>query len=161
MKKSNRIKALVPGRPSLGSILGGLALMVALGGSAAANLPGTQTVNSGDIKNDNVKAVDLKDGSVKDAELGTIVVRTATTALNDGASGRATATCNAGERIIGGGGEPQQQVSDFISQGTHPSDGGGVRTASGNSFTHWNTKGTNVAGTTATIDLISYAICLQ
>lgn len=91
----------------------------------------------------------------------TIVVRAATTALGDGVSGRATATCNAGERIIGGGGEHQQQVADFIYQGTHPSDGGGTRTTAGNTPTHWNTKGTNVAGATATIDLIGYAICLQ
>lgn len=170
MGSSDHKKRRILRRPSLGTILGSLALMVALGGTAAA-LPGTNTVNSGDVKPDTLKAADIKTGAVKsgeidsgavqDSELGTIVVRTATTALGDGASGRATATCNAGEKIIGGGGEPQQQVSDFIYQGTHPSDGSGIRTTSGNSFTHWNTKGTNVAGATASIDLISYAICLQ
>lgn len=39
-----------------------VALFAALTGAAAA-LPGTQTVNSGDIKNNNVKSIDLKDGA--------------------------------------------------------------------------------------------------
>jgi hypothetical protein len=39
-----------------------VALFAALTGAAAA-LPGTQTVNSGDIKNENVKSIDLKDGA--------------------------------------------------------------------------------------------------
>ena len=38
-----------------------VALFAAISGTAAA-LPGTQTVNSGDIKNNNVKSIDLKDG---------------------------------------------------------------------------------------------------
>ena len=39
-----------------------VALFAAITGAAAA-LPGTQTVNSGDIKNENVKSIDLKDGA--------------------------------------------------------------------------------------------------
>ena len=39
-----------------------VALFAAISGTAAA-LPGTQTVNSGDIKNNNVKSIDLKDGA--------------------------------------------------------------------------------------------------
>ncbi len=38
-----------------------VALFAAITGAAAA-LPGTQTVNSGDIKNETVKSIDLKDG---------------------------------------------------------------------------------------------------
>ncbi len=38
-----------------------VALFAAISGTAAA-LPGTQTVNSGDIKNESVKSIDLKDG---------------------------------------------------------------------------------------------------
>jgi hypothetical protein len=39
-----------------------VALFAALSGAAVA-LPGTETVNSGDIKNENVKSIDLKDGA--------------------------------------------------------------------------------------------------
>lgn len=44
-----------------------VALFAALSGAALA-LPGTQTVNSGDIKNENVKSIDLKDGAAVTGE---------------------------------------------------------------------------------------------
>ena len=47
------------GAPAL--VISIVALFAALSGAAVA-LPGTETVNSGDIKNESVKSVDLKDG---------------------------------------------------------------------------------------------------
>ena len=43
-------------------IVSGVALFAAITGAAVA-LPGTQTVNSGDVKNESLKSVDLKDGA--------------------------------------------------------------------------------------------------
>ncbi len=53
--KSNRTRRL---SPSL--LVSFVALFVALSGAAVA-LPGTETVNSGDIKDNSVKSVDLRD----------------------------------------------------------------------------------------------------
>lgn len=49
-------------RPSHATVVAYLALFVAIGGTAAA-LPGQNTVNSGDVKNETLKSQDLKDGA--------------------------------------------------------------------------------------------------
>jgi len=156
-------KARIKGRlrlPSAGLVVGCIALIVSLGGTATA-LQGTRTVQDNDLKTNSVKKRAIAAGAVQNTELGDIVVRTATQPIGDGASGRAEATCLAGERIIGGGGEWQQSGSDALYHGDHPSNGGGTRATNGNGFTHWNAKGTNLAGANASLDLIAYAVCLQ
>ena len=191
MRRLSRFNLRRIPRPGPGTVLGMLALMVALGGTAAADLAGTNTVVSNDIapnavrasdiatnavqapeintdavrapeiRTDAVEEAELDAGSVQDAELGTIVVRSATTAIPDGGSGRAEASCNAGERLIGGGGATQQSASDAIFHGSEPSIGGGLIPVSGNTFSDWNAKATNVAGGLATVDVRAWAICLQ
>lgn len=52
-------------RPQHSTIVAYLALFVALGGTAAVALPGTNTVNSGDIKNNSVKGKDVNEKSLK------------------------------------------------------------------------------------------------
>ena len=84
------------------NLVGYLALFVALGGTAAG-LPGRNTVDSGDIKNANVKSVDIKDNTLKGAD-----VRTDTLAGSDIKEGsldttvlqrRVSAGCAAGRAI--------------------------------------------------------------
>lgn len=169
MERFTRIKSRL-GLPSPALVVGCIAVVLALGGTASA-LNGTNTVDQGDLQTGSVGAPEIKtgavrkaeinDGAVQDAELGDIIVRTATTPIADGASGRAEATCDPGERIIGGGGEWQQSGTDAMYHGDHPSTGGGTRATNGNDFTHWNAKGTNLPGANASLDLIAYAICLQ
>lgn len=49
-------------KPSPALLVAVIALVAALGGSAIA-LPGKNTVNSGDVKNDSIKSADLRDGT--------------------------------------------------------------------------------------------------
>lgn len=59
----------LPGRPSPGVVVAIVALVLALTGSAIA-LPGRDSVNSGDIKNNTVRSKDLKNGKgVKSADV--------------------------------------------------------------------------------------------
>ena len=58
--KSQRSKSKRNRRLSPSLLVSFVALFVALSGAAVA-LPGTETVNSGDIKDNSVKSVDLKD----------------------------------------------------------------------------------------------------
>jgi len=173
MKHLSRFKGRLR-RPSPGTILGLLALMVALGGTAAANLPGRGSVNSGDIKNGAVKAIDIKtgavlaeelaSGAVQDEELGTIVARVDVTALGDGVSGTAEASCLAGEKLIGGGGHFQSNVADAALRGSYPSTGGnGIIPLDGGTFDAWAVTGQNVAGapSAGNLDLKAWALCLQ
>jgi hypothetical protein len=155
---------------AVGPALGMLALFIALGGVADA-LPGANTVDGNDLRagtvdtrevtNNSLFARDIAPGAIQDSELGTIVVREASTALPDGASGRAEATCNAGERLIGGGGATQQSGTDAIFHGSHPSVGGGLAPVSGNTFSAWNAKATNAVGGSVTVDVKAWAVCLQ
>ncbi|MGH7490361.1 MAG: hypothetical protein ACREMY_32840, partial [bacterium] len=102
--KIGRLRSLSPG-----TILGLLALTVALGGTAAANLPGKNSVISSDIKNGAFKAPDIKDGAVQAAELGPITLRTGNqvsitdTTGQDGdftSNGKSTVACDPGEVLI-------------------------------------------------------------
>jgi hypothetical protein len=160
------------GKPwnAVGPALGMLALFVALGGTAQA-LGGANTVDANDLQantvdsrevvNQSLFARDIAPGAIQDSELGTIVTRSASTALADGASGRAEATCNAGERLIGGGGSTQQSAPDAIFHGAHPSIGGGVAPGAGVTPTAWNAKATNEIGNLASVTVNAYALCLQ
>lgn len=156
--------------PRAGTVLGTIAVVAALAGTAQA-LPGTDVVDADDldratvasreIADDTVKARDIQAGAIKADELGTIVVRSATTAIPDGGSGRAEAECLAGETPVGGGGMTQQSGTDAIFHGSHPSIGGGLTPVDGNPFTDWNAKATNEAGGLVTVDVKAYILCLQ
>jgi hypothetical protein len=157
-------------RPSPAGVLAFIALGAALGGTATA-LPGTLSVQANDlrtgsvtaraIRTDAVREAEIQAGAVQDAELGDIVVRSDTNSLGDGSSGRAEASCDAGERMIGGGGKTQQSAPDAIFHGSHPSIGGGVAPVDGNGFDAWNANATNEIGNLATVDVVAWAICLQ
>jgi len=74
------------------------------------------------IRTDAVREAEIQAGAVQDAELGTIVSRKDTTAIPDGGSGRADVQCDAGERMIGGGGNVQQSSPDAIYHGDNPTN---------------------------------------
>jgi hypothetical protein len=155
---------------AVGPALGMLALFVALGGTAQA-LGGANTVDANDLQantvdsrevtNNSLQARDIAAGAIQNGELGVIVSRVVSTAIPDGGSGRAEATCNAGERLIGGGGNTQQSAPDAIFHGATPSIGGGVAPVNGVTPTAWNAKATNEAGNLASVTVNAYALCLQ
>lgn len=112
-----------PRLPSPGLILGLVALAVALGGTAMANLPGNNSVISSDIKNNNVRSPDIKSNAVKQSEIAanavgqsevgtdavgadelkaTWIVGSGET-VNANSADSATATCPVGSQVISGG----------------------------------------------------------
>jgi hypothetical protein len=119
-------------------VLSALALFAATTGVATA-LPGTDTVNSGDIKNERVKSEDLKDGSITKDDLGAssidseaigdgIHTHESTTVVGGGAAengnyntGTVTASCGAGEELISGSARWQDDAASeelFVSEVT-------------------------------------------
>jgi len=176
MKRMNGIKRTIVRRPSLGTVVGSLALMVALGGSAAANLPGKNSVVSTDIKNGHVKAADIRTnavrsdelatnavdsdelatdavdtdelarGAVRASELGPIAERSRTVSVLDGSQNNATVDCQPGEIVIGGGNN-WSQLNTNVRLQRSMRDGNG-----------WNAAGSNNSG--ATRNLTVYAYCL-
>lgn len=100
-------------RPSPGTVIAMLALMVALGGTAAANLPGNNSVISSDIANSAVRAPDIRADAVRASEIRTDAVgadELKATFINgsgqnvtNGTSNQATATCPAGMQVVSGG----------------------------------------------------------
>ena len=52
------------------NVLGFIAIFIALSGTAAASLPGTDTVDSGDIINGEVRNPDIRDGAVTSGKIG-------------------------------------------------------------------------------------------
>jgi dissimilatory sulfite reductase (desulfoviridin) alpha/beta subunit len=93
------------------TVLSGVALFVALSGAAVA-LPGQNTVNSGDIIDQSVKARDLKTASVKADEISDgIQPRSNSVVVNGGINEngaytveQVTASCQPGEELISGSG---------------------------------------------------------
>ena len=153
------------GLPSPAMIVGVVAVVLALGGSATA-LNGTRTVQDNDLKNNSVTArairtdavreAEIQAGAVQDTELGTIVSRKDTTSIPDGGSGRADVQCDPGERMIGGGGNVQQSAPDAIYHGDNPTN-----PVNGTTFSTWEAHATNEAGNLANVDVNVWAICLQ
>ena len=167
MKRMNGIKRTIGRRPSLGTVLGSLALMVALGGSATANLPGKNSVVSTDIKNNHVKAADIRTDAVRAAEiqsaavgtselapaavhaadLGQIVERSVTVPVIDGSQNNATIKCQPGEVVIGGGNNWSALNTKLWLQRS-------MRVGNG-----WNAAGVNDSGQQR--NLTVYAYCLE
>jgi hypothetical protein len=119
-------------------VLSALALFAATTGVAAA-LPGTDTVNSGDIKDERVKSQDLKDSSITRDDLGPssvdseeigdgIHTHESTTVVGGGAAengtynvGTATVSCGASEELISGSARWQDEGANeelFVSEVT-------------------------------------------
>lgn len=92
-------------------VLSVMALFMALSGAAVA-LPGGNTVNSGDIVDQTIKARDMKTASVKADELGDGIQPRSNSVVVDGGTNEngayiveeATASCAPGEELISGSG---------------------------------------------------------
>jgi hypothetical protein len=69
-------------RPSAGLVLGFISLFVALTSVAAGNLPGKNSVNSGDIAAKNVKTSDIAIGAVTSGRIADGAVKTSKLAAN-------------------------------------------------------------------------------
>jgi hypothetical protein len=89
-------------RPRLGTVLGGLALFVALQGTAFA-LPGMNSVNSGDIVDAQVRAADIHAGAVKASELATTWITGLGVNIPPGGTDQVTAACPVGAQAIAAG----------------------------------------------------------
>jgi hypothetical protein len=83
-----------------------MALFVALSGIAGA-IPGKNTVNSGDVKDDSLKGTDIKESTLTLPPTQTspnVVQRTATLGpIPTAQSGDAVASCVGAEKAVGGG----------------------------------------------------------
>jgi hypothetical protein len=127
-------------RPSAGVIVGGIALVVALGGTAVA-LPGRDTVDRNDLKENSVGARALK----------AVQVQTAQVNVAAGQYGEATASCKANQQLIGGGADwDNAAVNEFTAllDNTPTADGTG-----------WYARGQN--GFAQPRNLTVRALCLK
>ena len=93
-----------------------------------------------------------------------MVTRFATDTLEDGTASSFTATCNAGEKLIGGGarmGNTDVNTSDLRLTSSRPtSDAGGGSPGQGGPIVGWRVVTYNVAaGPNADIDVFAYVIC--
>ena len=68
--------------PAAGTVLGFIALFIAITGVATANLPGKNSVNSGDIAAKNVKTSDIAIGAVTSGRIADGAVKTSKLAAN-------------------------------------------------------------------------------
>jgi hypothetical protein len=92
-------------------VLSAAAMFAALSGAAVA-LPGTDTVNSGDIVDETVKARDVKTAAIKADEIGDGITAHTSSVVVDGGVNQngaysveqATAHCGPGEELISGSG---------------------------------------------------------
>jgi hypothetical protein len=155
--------------PSAGVVLGTTALIAALSGTAAADLPGVGDVVSNDIRNGEVKSrdigadtirhldinrgavrsVELRDGGVQAADMGSLDAETNQVSVAPGATGFAIANCDAGEIAISGGGTWVGANSpDLVVNGTFRQ-----------SPTNWEIIGSNDSGVSR--DLIAHVYCLE
>jgi hypothetical protein len=108
-RPKNQIRPAKRITPAL--VLSAVALFTALSGAAVA-LPGSNTVNSGDIIDQTVKARDMKTASVKADELGDGIQPRSNSVLVPGGGAengaylvdQVTASCAPGEELISGSG---------------------------------------------------------
>lgn len=143
--------------PRLGTVLGALALFVALQGTAWA-LPGLNTVDSGDIINGQVTRVDIASNAIRHFHIKTDAVRQdeiATGAVgadelkgtwivgsgspvSAGTAGQATATCPAGYQVISGGFTWDQSIADLTVTAVELNAGNNSATVKGFNATGFN-----------------------
>jgi hypothetical protein len=125
-RRDNRTRRPRWSRISPALVLSVVALFAALSGAAVA-LPGANTVDSGDIIDDKVKSVDIKDGEVGAPDIGDgIHVHSDSISVPGGVNESAgyntawvDANCGAGEELISGSGQWQGEGADeelFLSE---------------------------------------------
>jgi hypothetical protein len=154
--------------PRPGTVIGMLALLLALGGTASAALPGNNQVFSTDIVNGQVRAPDIAtnavrageiqagavgsseilDGQVRAPDMGALSTRQNTVSVAPGAADFVIASCNAGEIAISGGGNfsPINNTKVAIT-GTFRQ-----------STTNWEVGGAN--NDNVAHDLLAHVVCL-
>jgi hypothetical protein len=139
------------------------ALFVALGGTAFAvsSLP-RNSVGTKHLRKHAVTARKIHSGAVTAAKLAATVTRFHDVPVPGHSSGSVTATCAAGERLIGGGakfvGDPAQDSQLLSSRPGFGADGSG-EPPEGTAFTAWRVvANTHEPGGTT---LRAYALCLQ
>jgi hypothetical protein len=161
-------------RPSPGLVLACLALFASLAGVAGA-LPGQNSVDSGDVKQDSLKGKDIKEstldlpkGAVADALKFTVYQQVGPHLGPDGGptqSGGATAACPAGKQAVAGGGLSDAgniSVSTRMTD-SRPSQGPagsapGALVKDGGSFTGWRGFWNNDSSDDATP--VVYVVCV-
>lgn len=116
--------------------------MVAGGGAYAASKIGPK-----DIAKNAVRSKHIKDGQVKAGDLKAIVVREDTQSVSGGSGVTATATCEAGQKVIAGGADWSNASSDLDLIQSYR-DGNG-----------WTAKGENNLGITT--NFTAFAYCMK
>lgn len=155
-------------RPSAGLVLACLALFASLAGVAGA-LPGKNTVNGGDVKNNSLTGKDIKESTLKlppaavAQGLKVSVYHQNANPISAFGDGGATAVCPAGKQAISGGG-----LSDSVSVATkltdsRPSQGPagsapGAIVKDGESFTGWRAHWLDDSGQPA--GPVTYVVCV-
>jgi hypothetical protein len=105
---------------------------------------GPNSVTSSEIADNSVSSADIAPDSVRATQLGTITQRNITATIKAGATGSVSASCEPGEQIISGGGQPSVFGIEMTS--TRPSGNG------------WLYQAKNTTGTDQTIT--AFALCL-
>ena len=118
-------------------------------GDLAANSVGSsevtdQSLTQADLGTNSVGETEVAADAISADELTTVTVRTNSTAINNGDTGGVSVSCNAGEQIISGGGQPTKYGVEMTT--SIPSGNG------------WLYQVKNASGFNATITV--YALCL-
>lgn len=118
-------------------------------GDLAANSVGSsevtdQSLTQADLGTNSVGETEVAANAISADELTTVTVRTNSTAINNGDTGGVSVSCNAGEQIISGGGQPTKYGVEMTT--SIPSGNG------------WLYQVKNASGFNATITV--YALCL-
>jgi hypothetical protein len=184
------MRRLKRARPSPALIVAVVALVAALAGTAVASdplatssakkvtkkkvkkiadrrinklAPGLSVANAETAQNAETAetANSVVDGAITAPKLGTIVSRSSSVALNDGAGNAGNAACQPGEKMVGGGGQivgPANTTSHMVS--SRPTTGTSVP-VEGDPLTEWRAAATNPAGGQGNTTLNIFALCLQ
>jgi hypothetical protein len=147
-------------RPSPALVVGVLALVAALAGTAVAADPVATTSVSKKktkkiAKNQAIKQIDLAFADtfpIGADELGTIDEHLQTTQIASGAAGEATANCDADEKVISGG----YRWDNFPTQPIVGIDQVDKREANG-----WRAGGFNLLGTTEPFTTFAYCLTVE
>jgi hypothetical protein len=105
---------------------------------------GAASVTSSEVADHSLSGVDLAPDSVRANELGTITQRNISAAIQAGKTGSVSATCEPGEQIISGGGQPSVFGVEMTT--TRPEGNG------------WLYQAKNTTGSDQTIT--AFALCL-
>lgn len=165
MPKARRKEAMLDAitkRINSAHVLGVIAIVLALGGSAVAAKITTQklaknAVTAPKIANEAVKKLKIKDGAVGAAKFGRTTIRTATETLPAGAGFAAPkgaekeVKCLAGEKLLGGGAD----ITDLAGADDPVTVAASAPTTDG---LGWKARGLNGAAAARTLKV--HAVCL-